>query len=122
YDRLGELDEPEFCSYYAEEFYEIRLVLPNDHNGVNITKAITEQFLHSLSFASYPISFEVIGNSERIVVQFAATYDDLPQLEQQLAVHFPGISFVKSECNDYLINNWINSDECGVIVDFGLSE
>lgn len=120
--RLAELDEPEFCSYYAEEFNEIRLVLPNDHNSGNITKAVTEQFLHSLSFASHPISFEVIGNSERIAVQFAATYEDLPQLEQQLAAHFPNISFVKSKSNDYLINNWINTGESGVIVDFGLSE
>lgn len=119
---LAELDEPEFCSYLAEEFNEIRVVLPSEHAAGTISKAVTEQLLLSLAFASYPVGFDVIGTSEKIVVQFAATHDDLPQLEQQLAAHLSAFTLTKNQDNDYLTNTWINSGESRVIVDFGLSE
>lgn len=111
-------DEPLFCQYYNEEFTEFQIALPPDFK---LTAASAEQFLLSLSYAAHPVSFEVIGTKEKIIVQMAATGKDAFQLKQQLKSHFPPA--VITETSDALIRGWAEGDGgFGVIVDFGLSE
>jgi len=119
---LAEIDEPEFCSHYLEDFREIRLLLPNARDDGNIQKSVAEQLLLSLAYTSHPISFEIIGSAERIVIQFAASDKDAAQLKQQLAAHLPGCTLLENNDGDHLTAHWINSGSSGVIVDFGLSE
>jgi hypothetical protein len=115
---IEEADEPEFCGHYHEDFQAVQLVLPK---GFKVVKSIAEHFLLSLAYASHPISFEVIGNSEKIVVQLAATQRDLPQLRQQLKAHIPEASLLGGAGFDYLPDNWLNSGNSSVIADFALS-
>jgi excisionase family DNA binding protein len=114
---MAEADEPLFCQYYDAEFTEFRLMLPSDFK---VQRATAEQLLLSLSYASDPIGFEIVGNAKQIVVQFAATAADSAQLKQQIKAHLPEASV--AETSGFLENNWLNGGDCGVIVDFGLSD
>ena len=119
---IAEADEPEFCRYYQDEFIEMGLVLPVDFKT---SKPVSEQLLLSLTYAAHPISFEIIGNSEQIVVQFAATKCDIAQLKQQLESHLPSCHLLESEhfgFGDRLSATWLNAGDLAIIVDFGLSE
>jgi hypothetical protein len=113
---VSESNEPEVCSYYHQEFTELRLALPKD---LNATKTIAENLILSFSYATHPISFEVIGSSKEIVIQIAATETDANQIRQQIKSHLPSCVIVESE--DYLSEIWINGDDENLVVDFGLS-
>jgi hypothetical protein len=113
---VAQADEPLFCRYYSEEFVELQLVLPGD---LKVIKPAAEQLLLSFSYASNPVSFEVIGNAEQIVIQLAATGADSAQIKQQIKAHFTEIAIV--ETRGYLENDWLRGGDYGVIADFGLS-
>ncbi|MFN0279171.1 MAG: type IV secretory system conjugative DNA transfer family protein [Pyrinomonadaceae bacterium] len=115
---IAEADEPEFCGHYHDDFQAVQLVLPKDFK---VIKAVAEHFLLSLAYAAHPISFEVIGNSEKIVVQFAATQHDFPQLRQQLEAHLPDALLHGGAGSGYLADNWLNTGDSSVIADFALS-
>src|ERR1043166_3332136 len=115
---LTEADEPELCGHYHDDFQAVQLILPKDFK---VGKAVVEHFLLSLAYAANPISFEVIGNTEKIVVQFAATQYDIPQLRQQLEAHMPEASLLEGKSMDYLPENWTNAGDASVIADFALS-
>jgi hypothetical protein len=108
--------EPEFCGYYNADFTELQLVLPKE---LKPAQSVAENLLRSLSYLSHPVSFEIIGSRHEIVVQFAATQNDLPHLKQQLSAHLPGCTF--RETADYLYNLWLCGAGEELIVDFGLS-
>ena len=110
-------DDPDYCEYSNEPFREIRILLPEDSRP---SKSTIDQFISSLDYTVHPISFEVIGTQDQVIVQFCATAPDIAQLRQQFAAHFPQGSYIEGE--DHLINRWINSDEESSVVDFGLSE
>lgn len=115
---LAEADTPVFCRYYSDEFKEFQLILPKD---LKVTKSVAEQLLLSFSFASHPISFEVVGNAETIVAQLASTAEDSLQIKQQIKAHLPEARIV--ETNEYLSESWLSDGGgFGLIVDFGLSE
>lgn len=109
-------NEPQFCQYYNSEFIELQLVLLKD---LKVVKTIAENLLLSFSYLSHPISFEIIGNEEKIIIQFACTEKDLPQIKQQISAHLP--SCLIKETSGSLIELWLNSDPESLIVDFGLS-
>lgn len=114
----AEADIPVFSRSYNEEFKEFRLVLPKD---LKVTKPVSEQLLLSFSYASHPISFEVIGSSETIVAQMACSATDSFQVKQQIKSHLPEAKIL--ETNEFLSDAWLNGgSQFGVIVDFGLSE
>lgn len=116
-ERIAAMDDPVVCSYYDEDFTELQLVLPKD---LRINKPIAEQLLLSLSYASHPVSLEIIGTSRQIVIQMASTGRDFPQLKQQLKAHLPTASLIESNC--FLSDAWESGGDRWVIADFGLSE
>jgi len=115
--------EPEFL-YDAEPFEfiddssikEICISLPSDSK---VTFNSMEQFLLNLSFCSLPLSFEIIGSSESILVQIACRELDLPQLQQQLQAYFPE-AVLKEESS--ILLDTIDNENSTAIVDFGLSD
>lgn len=115
--RIAELDEPVVCDYYGEDFRELRIVLPKEQK---IGKPFVDQLVTSATYCTHPISFEIIGTPEEIVVQMAATLKDLPQLRQQLSSYFPDARFRENK-DGYLEYYWEDSDGLSQIVDFGLS-
>jgi len=115
--RIAELDEPAVCDYYEEAFIELQLILPKDQK---VAKSLVDKLVISASYCTNPISFEVVGTSDEVVVQMAATQRDLPQLRSQLAAYFPDGRFGEPE-DSFLEHAWEDADGYGQIVDFGLS-
>jgi predicted DNA-binding transcriptional regulator AlpA/DNA helicase HerA-like ATPase len=97
---------------------EVQVVLPPE---TKITKDAASQFLMSLGHLSWPASFEIIGTSESIIVQLAASPWDRQHLREQLQAYFP--EGLLSERGGYLEALW---DRTGTketaAVEFGLSK
>jgi predicted DNA-binding transcriptional regulator AlpA len=94
---------------------EFQVALPA---GTKVAKEAAERLLTSLTYASRPIGFEVVGVQNAIVTQFACADNDRGQLTQQLAAHFPESSVAERE--GFLAAHW-DRRKPSVIVDFGLS-
>ncbi|HEX8264568.1 MAG TPA: hypothetical protein VF596_04025 [Pyrinomonadaceae bacterium] len=109
--------DPEYCNYPGEDFTELQVVLPRE---AKISRAVAEQFLLSLIHAQSPVSFEIIGTADKIIVQFTASKRDSFQLHAQLKAHFPQASLL--EANNSLHEAWETSRGGALIVDFGLSQ
>jgi excisionase family DNA binding protein len=111
--------EPE-PTYLEDEspLVEIQIALPPE---TKITKDAAGQFLLSLGHVSRPVSFEIIGTADLIVVQMACGRAERRQVREQLAAYFP--QAMLSEREGYSASLW---DETGrretVAVEFGLSK
>ncbi len=113
---LSEQQDPFNCRYYNEEFIELQLVLPKE---LNVPNSVAENLIASFSYLNHPVSFEVIGTKDEIIIQFASTEKDLSQVKQQITSHIPEC-FLK-ETSFFLTDHWINGGSSELIVDFGLS-
>lgn len=67
---------------------------------VKISADTAEHFLLSLSTCTAPVSYEVVGTSDAITVQFACSEVDVSHVMEQLRAHFPDA--VCSETEDAL--------------------
>lgn len=94
---------------------EISLFLPKDQR---VTPEIAHQFLLSLGYCAFPISFEIVGSYDSIIIQLVCHDRDFLQIQQQLKAYFPAAGF-KEE--DRLLEGLWDLDKETVIVDFGLS-
>ena len=107
--------------YDPEPFYddgtilELQVALPA---GTKVAKEAAERLLTSLTYASQPIGFEVVGVKDAIFTQFTCAEDDRTQLAQQISAHFPESSITERE--RFLEGLW-DRKKPSVIVDFGLS-
>jgi hypothetical protein len=110
-------EEPEPESLIRGSLIELQASLPAN---LNITKEAFEQFLSSLSLCREPVTFELIGLSQRVVAQFTTHPDDAPLVRRQLQAHFPEAVFQLRE--GQLEQAW---DACegddALVVEFGLA-
>lgn len=116
-ERIAELDEPIVCDYYEEEFVELQIILPKERK---VAKPVVNQLVAAAAYCTHPISFEIIGEAESVVVQMAVTRRDRPQLRQQLAAYFPDAQ-IREIDHGFLEESWTDRDGVFQIVDFGLS-
>jgi Helicase HerA, central domain len=110
--------EPEPAVFYEDaDLIELQITLAPH---TKISRESTEQFLLSLTYYSEPLSFEVVGFPDAIVVQLVCRIQDLSQLKQQLAAYFPEAAVTST--SGYLIERW-NAHEANekAFIDFGLS-
>ena len=77
------LDESE------ERVIELEIALPQSSS---ISRELAERFLSSLQQCRHPISFEVVGRTNRIAIQIAGRESDVAQIRRQLEAHFPDVS------------------------------
>ncbi len=114
---MEEEPEPTYSNDHAQ-LVEVQAVLPPE---TKITKDAAGQFLMSLGHVSRPVSFEIIGTGDSIVVQLAAAPSDRRQVREQLQAYFP--EALLSERKGYLEAFW---DETGArasaVVEYGLSK
>ena len=82
-----ELDESE------EPVTELEIALPQSSS---VSRELAEQFLLSLQQCRFPISFEVIGKSNRISIQFSGRVSDVSLIRRQLEAHFPDVTVIES--------------------------
>ena len=100
---------------YADgEYAEFQVTLPA---GTKVAKELAERLIASLTFASRPIAFEVVGVKDAIVTQFACEDHDRTPLAEQLLAHFPDATV--TERIGTLRNAW-DERKPSAIVDFGL--
>jgi hypothetical protein len=113
-----DLTEPESAVFFDDApLAELQMTLPQN---LKVTQSAAEQFLLSLTYCASPLSFELVGLPESIVVQFVCREGDYPQLHKQLRAYFP--EAVASEESGFLASHWDQSDDRqSVLVDFGLS-
>src|ERR1017187_4534088 len=89
--------------YYDDDpLIEFQVALPA---GTKVAKEAAERFLTSLTYASRPIGFEVVGVKDAIYTQFACGSNDRTQLAKQLSAHFP--ESVITERDRFLEGLWI---------------
>jgi predicted DNA-binding transcriptional regulator AlpA len=113
-------EESEPDPHYIEDdapLLEIQVALPPE---TKITKDVAGQFLLSLGHGSRPVSFEIVGTSESIVVQMACARPDRKQVREQLQAYFP--DGILTERDGYLRALWSETGSRETVaVDFGLS-
>lgn len=95
---------------------EIGVSLPSDQK---ISADFAEQLLLSLSYSYHPVSFEIIGTSDSILLQLVCREPDAIQVKQQFKAYFPNVALNEQE--EFLRNRLDFSKET-VIADFGLSQ
>ncbi|MHB1957463.1 MAG: type IV secretory system conjugative DNA transfer family protein [Acidobacteriaceae bacterium] len=102
--------------FYADgPLVEFHVALPA---GTKVVKEAAERLLTSLTYASRPIGFEVVGVKDAIFTQFACADNDRTQLAQQLSAHFPESAITERE--RFLEGLW-DPKKPSIIIDFGLS-
>ncbi|MGI8908362.1 MAG: type IV secretion system DNA-binding domain-containing protein [Candidatus Sumerlaeaceae bacterium] len=94
---------------------EIQLALPPT---LSIGRSEAELFLAALGYCACPMSFEIIGTSQSIVIQIICREHHLREVRNQLASYFP--EAVLTEKRDFLSEVWERSGRYASIVDFGL--
>ncbi len=117
-------DEPEFHvgALPAEDdpagLVELQVALPRT---LAVPRAIAERFLTNLASCAYPVSFELIGTSDAIRVQFACRASDRSHVEQQLRAHFPDTAIIAAE--DALARLWFYGapERFAATLEFGLA-
>ena len=88
---------------------------------VKTVRDAAEQFLLSLSYCEFPLSFEVVGLPEATTVQIVAAEEDYLQVRQQLKAYFPEATPVGNPDPLRALRNEMEAKET-VVVDFGLSQ
>ena len=93
----------------------LRVILPKDQK---IQIEDMQQLLLMLSYTAYPVSFEIVGTSSTITIQFACRPSDESHVHGQIKAYFPFAVITKHEEGlDVLAPQ---TDTCAI--DFGLSE
>lgn len=105
--------EPEF--FARSEVAEIPLFLPVDFDS---KPEQLEGFVRSLSAATEPIAYELIGTERAVTAQIAVGADDEAQVRQQLRAFFPDVP--QARASDTLWSAWDESDDPACVIDFAL--
>lgn len=117
-DEITELREPAFVEGAADLVTLLVTLAPE----VKVSGDVAEQFLVSLAACRSPVSFEVVGASHQIHVQFTVSEGDVPLVRDQIRAHFPQAIVEQGE-RDVLSLRWEEAGfEDEIVVDFGLSQ
>ncbi len=116
YDIPCDLDDEPPDIYLPEgDIVEFQIALPTDYAS---SKKRAGQFLASQGYAHCPLSFEIIGSSTQVVLQFTSRGKDAPNLRTQLQAYAPQATVTQER--EYLRQLW-KHDEYSLVVDFGLA-
>ena len=111
-------EEPEPTPLIRDALVELRASLPEDFDSSNEAFG---QLFHNLALCQEPMAFELVGIHKRVLVQFAASREDAPQVREQLSAHFPEVTFVPREGTLESVWDASAGDE-SFAVEFGLKQ
>lgn len=100
-----------------EEIIELVVSLPE---GLTISKDVMEGLLLSVGTLDHPLSFEVVGKSDGVTVQFACRESDAWQFKEVLSAYVP--TAIITERESQLEELWDNAASEDVILHIGLTE
>ncbi len=101
--------------YRTENLAELNIQLPED---LDVSPALSEQFLLSLSSSQTPISLEFLSDNQTIKLQISCDENFAPHLKSQTATFFPGCYITGASNN---LTSHLNNQANTVIADFGLA-
>lgn len=110
-------EEPEPELLIRDSLIELQTSAPAN---LNISKEAFEQFLLNLSLCREPVAFELLGQPERVAVQFVSHADDTPLIYRQLQAHFPEAVFQSKAGTLQQAWDLCEGDEA-LVVEFGLA-
>ena len=99
-----------------DPLYIFGITLPK---GQKVRPDEAEQLLLMLSMSTYPISFEIVANHSRIILQFVCRETDASYVQSQLKAYFPN-GIIQEREDDW--SEIINDELSGTMFDFGLAE
>jgi hypothetical protein len=109
------VSEPEPESFVREaDLIELQTVLPAK---LETSREAFSSFLSHLSVCKNPISFELIGNADSIILQFVADPEDSNFVRRQLSSYFPDAIFTPAA---QTLEPFAEAEENRAIVEFGL--
>jgi hypothetical protein len=113
---LEDAKEPEAEELLRDDLAEVQIILPVQ---AKVSSDIFARLLTNLSDCREPLAFEVLGTSEKILVQLAAHPQDADHVRRQVQAYFP--EAVVLLASDNLSSAWYARDESEtVVVEFGL--
>lgn len=107
--------EPEPEAFERELPVELQTLLPAN---LDIESDAFADFLSQLAVCQEPVAFELVGQSERIMAQFAAGERDVHSLKRQLAGFFPEVPFLETQ--NSLVDVWSGVEGEALIAEVGL--
>jgi len=114
-----EEDKPEADLRSPEtKLVTLTVTLPRDHH---VKREPAERLLVGLTATAHPVSFEIIGSAEAVVIQLACAERDRMALVQQLEAYFPDAA-VREAPDRLMLADDGDAGAEAVVVDFGLSE
>jgi len=112
------VEEPEPLPYTrGDDLVEIQVVLPE---GLLVRQALAEEFLGDLHNVAAPISVEIIGLPEGIVIQICGSRRDHPAIRRCLRSFFPEVRLREEPL--FLAGQWYTHGQQKALIDFGLAE
>lgn len=86
--------------------------------GQDILPRVNTEFLNMLAYSEHPISFEIVGTSERITIQFVCHQDDRGRIESHIRAYFPTVIIQDFHGTDF----GFDSSRDVAIADFGVND
>ena len=113
-----DLEEPADIYVPEGEICELQIILPPSYE---CKKRLADQFLQSLSYCRFPISFEIVGTSDQIWVQLTLRQCDRQNVLTQLEAYLP--EAIIGEETKLLATFWEDPRNKQIAVfDFGLDQ
>src|SRR5579862_2675207 len=81
-------EEPEPETLFREPLIELQTFLPAN---LKLQREQFTQFVSSLSYCREPITFELLGETNQVSVQFAVHPEDAALVHRQLRAYFPDV-------------------------------
>ena len=86
--------------------------------GQEILSKVNTAFLNMLAYSEHPISFEIVGTSERITIQFICNQADRGRIESQIRAYFPAVIIQDIDSTHF----GFDSSRDVAIADFGVND
>lgn len=118
-DDTVELDYETLLPFAFEEEPALIALQVKTPRERKITPERVKALLTMLSYADAPISFEIIGTAQEIVVQFVCHVRHAPLVHSNVTAYFPELTIAE---NDTYLYNIFNPDIPIYLTDFGLQE
>ncbi len=99
----------------APELIGFSISFPKEQD---ILPRINTEFLNMLSYSEYPISFEIVGNSESITIQLVFDKSDRERIESHIKAYFPTVIVKDIDQSDFGFDN----SRDVAIADFGIND
>lgn len=131
FQSIGKLLNPQTKKEEPQEIEELepRFLTPENaplYNGFSITfpkgqdilPRVNTEFLNMLAYSEHPMSFEIIGTSESITIQFVCQQDDRGRIESHIRAYFPTVIIQDIDSTDF----GFDSSRDVAIADFGVND